>query len=90
MAVFRDKKILMVRTSNQDDIFYTLGGKIKQDEADIDCLKREVWKEVGCGVEESSLKFLAELKDVAHGKDEVMLRFLPKEHYFPILRCMGL
>ena len=57
----------MVRTSNQNDVFYTLGGKIKEGESDIDCLKREVWEEISCQIDESSVKFLAEFKDVAHG-----------------------
>lgn len=72
LAVFKNKKVLMVRTHKQQ-VFYSLGGKNEEGESDIECLKREVREEIGCEVEESSLKFLTELEDVAHGKDEAML-----------------
>lgn len=68
LAVFKDKKLLQVRTKSQERVFYTLGGKIEEGESDIDCLKREVREEIGCNIDESSLKFLAEFEDVAHGK----------------------
>ncbi len=67
LAYFKNKKMLQVRTNKQDKVFYTLGGKIKSGESDIDCLKREVKEEIGCEIDESSLKFLKEFKDVAHG-----------------------
>lgn len=73
LAVFDNKKVLMVRTKSQDKIFYSLGGKIEEGESEIDCLKREVREEVECEIDEPSLKFLIELEDVAHGKDEAML-----------------
>src|SRR3989338_2864818 len=50
LAVFKDKKMLQVRTNKESDVFYTLGGKI----------------------EESSIKFLSEFEDVAHGKDALL------------------
>lgn len=69
LGVFKDKKMLQVRTKKQDDVFYTLGGKIEEKEDDLACLKREVKEETGCDVDENSLKFLNEFEDVAHGKD---------------------
>ena len=67
LAVFKDKKVLQVRTKNQPEVFYTLGGKYEQGEDDIACLKREVKEEIGCEIDLSSLKFLKEFEDVAHG-----------------------
>lgn len=69
LAVFKNKKLLQVRTSKQKSVFYTLGGKIEEGESDMDCLKREVKEEIGCFLNESSVKFLATFQDVAHGKD---------------------
>ncbi len=67
LAYFKGKKMLQVRTRKQQEVFYTLGGKIKAGESDIDCLKREIIEEIGCEIEEESLKFLKEFQDVAHG-----------------------
>lgn len=69
LAVFKDGKLLQVRSRKQEKVFFTLGGKIEKGESDIECLKREVKEEVGCELEESSLNFLQEFEDVAHGKD---------------------
>ena len=69
LAVFKNKKLLQVRTGKQKNVFYTLGGKIEEGESDIECLKREVKEEIGCSLNESSVKFLATFQDVAHGKD---------------------
>lgn len=73
LAVFKNGKMLQVRTRKQDQVFYTLGGKYRAGEDDIACLKREVKEELGCEVVESSLKFLKEFEDVAHGEGQVML-----------------
>ncbi|MBI2019914.1 NUDIX domain-containing protein [Candidatus Daviesbacteria bacterium] len=73
MAVFKNKKLLQVRTRKQDKVFYTLGGKIEEGESEIECLKREAMEEVACNLDESSLKFLHEFEDVAHGKDETLV-----------------
>lgn len=73
LAVFRKKKVLMVRSAKQAEVFYSLGGKIKEGESDVECLKREVWEEIGCQVDFKSLQFLAELQDVAHGKEHTQL-----------------
>ena len=34
LAVFKDKKMLQVRTKKQDKVFYTLGGKIEKEDND--------------------------------------------------------
>lgn len=68
LAVFKNKKILQVRTKKQPEIFYTLGGKIEGAESDIDCIKREVREELGCDVDEKSLRYLNTFEDIAHGK----------------------
>lgn len=73
LAVFKDKKLLQVRTGRQKSVFYTLGGKIEEGESDVDCLKREVKEEVGCSLNESSIKFLTEFEDVAHGKEDTLV-----------------
>lgn len=68
LAVFKNKKLLQVRTKKQKKVFYTLGGKPKEGESEIECLKREVWEEIKCGLDELTIKFLHEFEDVAHGK----------------------
>lgn len=73
LAVFKDKKLLQVRSGKQENVFFTLGGKLIEGESEINCLKREVKEEVGCRPEESSIKFLHEFEDVAHGKDKTLV-----------------
>lgn len=73
LAVFKDKKILFVRSHKHPEVFFTLGGKIEKGESEVDCLKREVMEEIGCQVDEDSLKFLVEFEDIAHGKDGALL-----------------
>lgn len=73
LAVFSGKKILQVRTKKQKNIFFTLGGKIKPGESEIECLKREVWEEIGCSLKESTIRFLHEFEDVAHGKARALV-----------------
>lgn len=70
LAVFKDKKIMLVRSSRRDEIFYTLGGKVKEKETDMECLKREVWEEISCRIDEGSLKFLHEFVGPAHGSND--------------------
>lgn len=72
LATFKDKKLLQVRTRKQNNVFFTLGGKIEENESELDCLKREVKEEIGCELEDSSIKFLVEFEDVAHGKDALV------------------
>lgn len=68
LAVFKDQRMLQVRSHKQKEVFFTLGGKIEKGESEIDCLKREVMEEVGCEVDESSLKYLTTFQDIAHDK----------------------
>lgn len=68
LAVFKDKKMLQVRTNKQKEVFFTLGGKLEEGESEIECLRREVKEEVGCEVMESSLKYLTTFQDIAHDK----------------------
>lgn len=68
LAVFKAKKLLQVRTKKQNLVFFTLGGKIEERETEIECIKREVKEEIGCEIDETSLKFLHEFEDVAHDK----------------------
>ena len=72
LAVFKGKKIMQVRTNSQKEVFYALGGKIEKGEDDYDCLKREVKEEIGCEIDESSLNFLKEFQDVAHGEQAML------------------
>jgi len=72
LAIFKDGKMLQVRTKKQDKVFYTLGGKYEEGESDIDCIKREVKEEIGCQIEQGSLKFLKEFEDEAHGGQEML------------------
>ena len=73
LAVFKDGKLLQVRSRKHQSVFFTLGGKIEKGESEIDCLKREIKEEVGCKLDEKSIKFLHEFEDVAHGKDEALV-----------------
>lgn len=68
LAVFKGKKMLQVRSSKHQDVFFTLGGKPEKGESEIEALKREVKEEVGCDILESSIKFLTKFEDLAHGK----------------------
>lgn len=67
LAYFKGKKMLQVRDNKQSSVFYTLGGKIEAGESDYECLKREVKEEIGCEVDQESIKFLKEFEDEAHG-----------------------
>ncbi|MDP2720973.1 MAG: NUDIX domain-containing protein, partial [bacterium] len=72
--VFKDRKFLMVRSHKNEEVFYLLGGKLDKGESDIDCIKREVKEEVDCDVDDSSIEYLNEFQDVAHGKENTLLR----------------
>lgn len=74
LAVFKDKKLLQVRSAKNPEVFFTLGGKPEEGESDIEALKREVKEEINCDIDESSISFLTEFEDIAHGKEEAMLK----------------
>ena len=74
LLVFKDKKFLMVRSHKNEEVFYLLGGKIDKNESDLECIKREVEEEINCGIDETSITFLNEFQDVAHGKENTLLK----------------
>lgn len=73
LAVFENKKILLTREAKNKDVFYMLGGKVKENESDIDSLKREVAEEVGCEIAEGSIRFLHEFEAPAHGRENTVV-----------------
>src|SRR3989304_6731526 len=73
LAVFKDNKLLLVRSHKNEKVFYSLGGKIDEGETDIDCLKREVREEIGCDIDLKSVKFLNQFEEIAHGKENTWL-----------------
>jgi 8-oxo-dGTP diphosphatase len=73
LAVFKDKKMIMVRNDRNDEVFYTLGGKIEPGETGIECLEREIKEEVGTTVRPGSLKFLQEFQAPAHGRENTFV-----------------
>lgn len=73
LAVFKDKKILMVRTHKNEQVFYSLGGKVEEGETEEQCLIREVKEEVDCSIISESLEFLEEFTGPAHGKENTLV-----------------
>lgn len=74
LGVFKDGKMLQVRSRKHMEVFFTLGGKPEAGESETEALKREVKEEICCGIEEASIKFLTEFEDVAHGKEGDIVR----------------
>lgn len=66
LAVFKNKQMLQVREKEQEDVFYTLGGKLEEGESEIGALKREVKEEINCEVDDTSLELLEEFTDIGH------------------------
>jgi len=73
LAVFKDKKMIMVRNDENDTVFYTLGGKIEEGESGIECLEREVQEEVGVKIQKGSVKFLKEFEAPAYGRENTLV-----------------
>jgi len=73
LAVFKDKKMIMVRTTKNDEVFYTLGGKIEKGESGVECLHREVKEEAGVEIIDGSLKFLHEFEAPAYGRENTLV-----------------
>ena len=73
LAVFKDKKMIMVRTNKNAEVFYTLGGKIEEGESGIDCLHREIKEEAGVEIIHGSLKFLHEFEAPAYGRENTLV-----------------
>lgn len=73
LAVFKDKKILMVRTGKNAEVFYTLGGKVEPGESDVACLCREVQEEANAVIKDGSLQFLHEFEAPAYGRENTLV-----------------
>lgn len=73
LAVFKDKKLLVVRDNKNAEVFYTVGGKVEPGESDIECVERETLEELGVEVVSDSLVFLQEFTAPAHGKENTLV-----------------
>lgn len=73
LAVFKDKKMIMVRTTKNEDVFYTLGGKIENGESGVDCLHREIKEEAGTAIKEGSLRLLRQFEAPAYGRENTLV-----------------
>ena len=73
LAVFSEKKILMVRSKKGEKVFYFPGGKVEPGESDEECLKREAREELGTEPDMASLEFLWEFGGPAHGVPDCVL-----------------
>jgi len=73
LAYFKDRKLIMVRSHKNTDVFYNLGGKVEEGESDVDCLLREVKEEVSGSMDKTTIQFLHEFEEEAHGKENAKL-----------------
>jgi 8-oxo-dGTP pyrophosphatase MutT (NUDIX family) len=73
LAVFKDRKVMFVRSHKNENTFYNVGGKFEEGETDVDCLVREVKEEVNSELDRNTIKFLHEFETEAHGKENTML-----------------
>jgi NADH pyrophosphatase NudC (nudix superfamily) len=73
LAVFKDKKMIMVRNNRNDEVFFTLGGKIEPGESEIDSLHREIKEEVNAEIKQGSVKLLHEFEAPAFGMDNTII-----------------
>lgn len=74
IAVFRNKKVLVVKTEFSGDMYYFLGGTRERGESDIDCLMREVKEEANVEVIKESLIHLKTFDARAHGRENTIVR----------------
>jgi 8-oxo-dGTP diphosphatase len=73
LALFKDKKIIMLRNSDINGVFYFAGGTVEPGETDIECLTREIREELQVEVQEDSLVFLNEFEAPAHGRENTIV-----------------
>jgi 8-oxo-dGTP pyrophosphatase MutT (NUDIX family) len=73
LAVFKDQKMLCVRSHKNAEVFYCLGGTVEEGESDEVALRREVEEEVGCQIGEK-LELLETFEDFAHGRENTKVQ----------------
>jgi ADP-ribose pyrophosphatase YjhB (NUDIX family) len=73
LAVFKNKKLLCVRSHKNAEVFYCLGGTVEEGESDKEALSREVREEVGCELGEK-IELLETFEDWAHGKQDIKVQ----------------
>lgn len=75
LAVFKDRKLLMVREAKHKDKFFNLGGTLEKGEDELTALAREVAEEVQSAVKEGTLRFLQTFEAPAHGMENTIVKF---------------
>lgn len=71
--MFKDKKLLCVRSYKNVEVFYCLGGTVEEGESDELALRREVEEEVGCQIS-NKLELLETFEDWAHGRENTKVQ----------------
>jgi len=74
LALFQEKKVIMLRDNRNDEVFYFAGGTVEEGETDTDCLAREIEEELAVQIDLDSLQFLAEFEAPAHGKENTIVQ----------------
>jgi 8-oxo-dGTP diphosphatase len=74
LAIICDRKVLLARSKKNKQVFYTLGGKIEDNETDEQCLVREIEEEVKAKIDKSSLIYLGIFEAYAHDKPNTLIR----------------
>lgn len=69
LVILHDRKVLFVRSKNQD-VWFSPGGKREGSETDEQALKREIKEELDLDVHTDSLKYYGTFEAQAHGKPE--------------------